>query len=311
MKKIIFFALALICICYGTAQTTFKSTLALQVVVEDLVEPFPAAGKAQMQSKLTNIITKNGLQSSNWQNQFFITAVVIPQTKSILPGPPTQIAAVMDVVFYIGDSYNEVIFSSTTLTIKGVGTTEAKCYLNALNNIKINSSELAKFVNDGKAKIIAYYNEKAPEILKKAQTLANMQVFDEAIWELTTIPSECKYYEQALSMSVEIYKDMLKYQCYQNLAMAKSAWVSNYDKDGAIEASQYLSLIYPDSGCYEEANTLYSEIKSRMREDYDFEMKKYNDSVVLEKELINAAKEIGVAFGENQKSHDTNIGFLH
>ena len=310
MKKIIFFVLLITC-CYCFAQESSQSTLALQVVVEDLVEPFPPAGKAQMQSKLTNVITKNGVLSSNWQNQFFITAIVVPQTKNILPGPPTQIAEVMDVVFYIGDSYNEVVFASTTLTVKGVGTTEAKCYLNALNNIKTNSPELSKFVNEGKSKIIAYYNEKAPELLKKAQTLANMQVFDEAIWMLTTIPSECKYYEQALDLSVVKYKDMLKFQCHQNLAMAKSAWMANYDKDGALEASQYLSLIYPDSGCYEEANTLYDEIKSRMREDYDFEMKKYNDSHELNKELINAVREIGVAFGENQKSHDTNIGFLH
>ena len=311
MKKIIFIVLAVVCTYYCLAQEAPQSTIALQVVVEDMVEPFPSAGKAQMQNKLTNVITKNGLQSSSWQNQFFITAKVVPQTKDILPGPPTQIAEVMDVVFYIGDSYNEIVFASTTLTVKGIGTTDAKCYLNALSNIKINSPELAKFVEEGKSKIITYYNDKASDMLLKAQNLASLQSFEEAIWMLMTIPSECKYYEQALNLSVVIYKDMLKYQCYQNLAAAKSVWMSNYDKEGAIEASQYLSLIYSDSGCYEEANTLYNEIKSRMREDYDFEIQKYNDSVELNKELINAIREVGVAFGENQKSHDTNIGFLH
>ena len=236
---------------------------------------------------------------------------MIPQTKDILPGPPPQIAEVMDVVFYIGDSYNELVFSTVTLTVRGVGNTDAKCYLNALSNIKPTSSKLTTFVQEGKEKIINYYNQQAPKMLLKAQSLASMQSFEEAIWMLLTIPSECNFYEQALQEGVAIYKDMLKYQCQQNLAAAKAAWMANYDKEGALEASMYLALILPDSGCYEEAEKLNNEIKSRMREDYDFEMKKYNDAIALEKELINAMREVGVAFGENQKSHDTNIGFLH
>lgn len=310
MKRIILSALAMICMSYCFAQTA-PSTLAMQVVVKDVVEPFPAAGKAQMESKLSNILTRNGVQSSKWQNQFFITATVVPQVKDILPGPPQQVAEVMDVVFYIGDSYNEVIFSSTTLTVKGVGTSEAKCYLNALSNIKTTSSKLTAFVEEGKTKIINYYNELAPKMLLKAQSLCSMQAFEEAIWMLMTIPAECQYYEEAQEQSVTIYKEMLKLQCQQNLAAAKAAWAANYDKEGAWEASTYLALIYPDAGCYDEAEELNKEIKARMREDYDFEMKKYEDSVELQKEVVNAIREIGVAFGENQKSHDTNIGFIH
>ena len=311
MKRSLIFIIAIFC-CFGCyAQTNPQSTLALQVVVEDMVEPFPAAAKAQMQSTLSNILTKNGLQSSSWQNQFFITASVVPQTKEILAGPPTQIVEVMDVVFYIGDSYNELVFASTELTVKGVGSTEAKAYLNALSTIKSTSTKLSEFVRNGKEKIINYYNQQAPQIFLKAQNLAQMKSFEEAIWMLMTIPSECTYYQQALERSVLIYKEYLKQQCFENLAAAKAAWMANYDREGALEASTYLSFIYPDSGCYEEAETLYSEIKSRMRQDYNFEMKKYEDNIALQRELIDAVRKIGVAYGENQKSHDTNIGFLH
>lgn len=317
MKRIILFAIAIIGLNYCFAQTDPQSTLALQVVVEDVVEPFPTAAKAQMQSKLSNILTKNGLQSCNWQNQFFITATVVPQTKDILPGPPTQIAEVMDVVFYIGDSYNEIVFSSTNQTVKGVGTTDAKCYLNAISNIKTSSTKLAEFIEEGKKKIVDYYNAQAPKMLLKAQSLCDMQTYDEAIWLLITIPSECTYYEQALAQGVAIYKEMLKNQCHQNLAAAKNAWMANYNQDGALEAAEYLTLITPESGCYEEAKELYNEIKSRMREDYDFEIRKYEDElkrhedeVLLQKELINAMREVGVAFGENQKANETNIGFV-
>lgn len=311
MKRIILFLIAIISAYYCVAQTANQSNLALQVVVEDVVEPFPVAAKAQMQSKLSNILTRNGLQSSNWQNQFFITANVVPQTKDILPGPPPQIAEVMDVVFYIGDCYNEVVFASTTITVKGIGSTDAKCYLNALSNIKTNSSKLTEFVAEGKNKIINYYNEQAPKMIMKAQSLCEMKSFDEAIWTLLTIPSECQYYEQALEQSISIYKEMLKHQCYQNLAAATSAWMANYDKDGALEAAQYLALIYKDYACYEEANELYQEIKGRLREDWTFEMKKHDDSIDLQKDLIAAVRAVGVAYGEGQKGHETHIGFIH
>ena len=212
MKRSLIFIIAIFC-CFGCyAQTNPQSTLALQVVVEDMVEPFPVAAKAQMQSTLSNILTKNGLQSSSWQNQFFITASVVPQTKEILAGPPTQIVEVMDVVFYIGDSYNELVFASTELTVKGVGSTEAKAYLNALSTIKSTSTKLSEFVRNGKEKIINYYNQQAPQIFLKAQNLAQMKSFEEAIWMLMTIPSECTYYQQALERSVLIYKEALTFE---------------------------------------------------------------------------------------------------
>ncbi len=309
MKRLFLFALTTLIILCCNAQST--STLALQIVIEDAVEPFPASGKAQLERKLSNILTKNGVQSSNWQNQFFITAIVTPQTKDVIPGPPAQIAENMDVTFYIGDAFNQIIFSSTTLSVKGVGTSEAKCYLNALSNINTNSTKFTSFIDEGKRKIVNYYNEQAPNILLQANNLAKMHAFEEALWMLIKIPSECSYFQQASELSVTIYQQMLQHQCQQNLAAAKSAWVANYNKNGAYEAGQYLALILPESGCYEEANILYAEIKDKIKEEWNFEMTKYSDSVDLQKETINAIREIGVAYGENQQKQDTHIGFIH
>ena len=308
MKKIMLLVVAIGCFICCYAQE-IKSTVALQIVVEDMVDPFPAAGKAQMEAKLSSILTRNGVQSTNWQNQFFITAHVVPQTKDVLAGPPPQVAEVMDVVFYIGDSYNQIIFATETQTVRGVGTTDAKCYLNGLTNIKTNSTKLAAFVEEGRKKIIAYYDAQAPSMMDKARSLAQMHDYEQAIWMMMTIPSECKYYQQALDLGVEFYNDMLKFQCHQNLAAAKAAWMANYDKDGALAAAEYLSLIIPESGCYEDAETLSAEIKSRMREDYDFEIRKYEDTLGLKKDIISTIREIGVAYGMNQRSH-TNLGFL-
>ena len=59
MKRFLFSIIAITCCYLCNAQSTTQSSLALQVVVEDVVEPFPAAGKAQMESKLSTILTRN------------------------------------------------------------------------------------------------------------------------------------------------------------------------------------------------------------------------------------------------------------
>ena len=68
--------------------------------------------------------------------------------------------------------------------------------------------------------------------------------------------------------------------------------------------------IYPDAKCYKEAQQLYDEIKSKVLDDWKFEMKIYQDGVDLESQRINAIRDIGVAYGEGQQPTSTYIGWI-
>lgn len=51
-----------------------------------------------------------------------------------------------------------------------------------------------------------------------------------------------------------------------------------------------------------------AEIKKQIRSDIDFEMRdKYKDSIDLEKRRIDAARAVGVAFGNGQQPQTTNL----
>ena len=53
---------------------------------------------------------------------------------------------------------------------------------------------------------------------------------------------------------------------------------------------------------------LYKEIKGQLRADIDFETReKYRDSVKLEKQKIDAMRQVGVAYGRGQKAKTTNL----
>jgi hypothetical protein len=55
---------------------------------------------------------------------------------------------------------------------------------------------------------------------------------------------------------------------------------------------------------------LYQEIKGKVLDDWKFEMKKYQDGVDIQKLQIDAARQIGVSYGNHQPTQTTNIEFL-
>ncbi len=311
MKRICLLLIAGLLTCNMFAQSSAKgSSISLAVYVGDLVEPFPMAAKAQVENKLHQLITKNGISSADYANQFVITAVATPLTKDILAGPPTQIAEKMEISFYIADVYNKTIFASSSVTTRGVGTTEAKSYMDALRRINLNTPALQEFISKGKAKIVDYYDSQAEKMFTKARALAKQHNYDEALFIVATIPSECKHYDAAIALGNEIFDQYNAYICNANLAAARSAWVSGQNSEAAALAGEYLAQIYPDAGCYDEAMKLYEEIKGKVLDDWHFAMKVYQDGVDLESSRINAWREIGVAYGENQPDEKVNIDFI-
>ena len=287
--------------------TAPESTLALSVLVEEPVEPAPLASKQMLEQKLNNLLTQNGIASMDYLGQFFITARALPTSKDILAGPPTKISETMEVAFYIADYYNQLVFATTSATVKGIGETESKCYMNALKQIKLNTPEMKAFVAEGKKKIIEYYNTQADKMIEKARALAKMKEYEQAMWIVSTIPSECDKYNEALKTGMDIYQQYTDHMCNVNLAEARAVWASEQNALGAAAAGEYLSKIYPDAKCYGEAMDLYKEIKGKVLDDWKFEMKVYQDGVDLESQRINAMREIGVAFGKGQQPVTTNL----
>lgn len=299
--------------CLLAATTLFAQNteyLPISVVVEEQVEPFPATAQVQLQNKLTQLLTRNGIASMDYLGQFFLTAFVVPQTKDVVSSAPMKISETMDMTLYIADYTNKVVFATTSLTLRGIGDTETKCYMNALKSMPVNSPAIEAFVRQGKEKIIAYYDHEAANIIKKAQFLASTKQYEEALSMVVTIPAQCNKYDEALKVGLNIYQQYLDNQCVVNIAAARQAWAAEQNTTGAQKAGEYLAQILPDAGCYDEAMALYKEIKGKVLDDWKFEMKQYQDGVDLEKQRINAMREVGVAYGRGQQPTTTNIGFL-
>ena len=308
MKKI--FSICIAALMSATMFAAETQYLPISVYAMDDQESFPQGAKAMIENKLTQLLTRNGIAGLDYMGQFVLTVTTTPLDKDIIAGPPMKISEKMEMNLYIVDAYAKTIFSSTSFTVRGLGETENKCYLNAISRMPLQTPQIAQFIQEGKEKIIGYYDHEGEALIKKAQYLAKQKKYDEALFWVALIPQQSKHYDAALAAGQAIYQQYINNECNVNLAAARQAWAAHQNANGAEAAGEFLAKILPDAACYGDAMALYKEIKGKVLDDWKFEMKQYQDGVDLEKQRIEAARAVGVAYGTHQPSKEVNIDFI-
>lgn len=273
--------------------------------LSDQVEGLPESAKGLLNTKLSQIATTNGVGGSTLNPRFIITVNLNIITKDLTATAPPITALTIEATFYIGDGIDGTLFASTSFELKGVGTNESKAYIAAIKQIKPANKSMEVLVEKGKTKIIKYYNSRCDFIIKEAQSLSSQKKFEEAICALSSVPEVCKEcYEKSMDTIGSIYQQYLDRECTTRMSQAQGIWASTQDINGAKDTAKVLSEIDPDSKCSREASNmmdmLYTEIKSRMLEidqrEWDFILEQQQ----IEKDKIQAIRDIGVAYGENQ-----------
>jgi hypothetical protein len=304
MKRIIFTIIfSAIIMASALAQNSLGKSddlgrISIAAVVPEQVGSIPSGAASTLENKMRQIVTQNGLGASEYGSRFAILPGMNILSKDITPTAPPQQALTVEFVFYIVDAVSQTIFSQTSVQFKGVGQSEEKALIQVIKNINPKMGQFKGFVEKGKEKIVEYYNSKCDVFLKNAQSLAGQRKYEEALYILSSVPDVCREcYDRSADLSIEIYKQYDDYTCGQFLAAAKAAW-ANIDHD---KAAENLAYITPDSKCYPDATALADEIKKKLLEDgkvWDFKMKRYDDSVDLEKQMLQTIRDIGVAYAQ-------------
>jgi hypothetical protein len=309
MKKIIYILTGLLSFSSFAQNTEKKGDDKERVVIAAYVPRqivnMPEEARSMLTNKLNQIVTNNGLGGSASNERFILTANIALLSKDITPTAPPMHAYTIEVQFFIGDGIEGTKFASVSKKFKGVGVTETKAYTAALKNLKTGDPLFQTFIDQGKKKIIEYYNSKCDFIIKEAQTLEAKQEFQQAIYKLTNVPQVCKdCYDKCQVLIAPIYKKHIDLQCKKYMNEANNVWATNQDYSGAERTSEILNKIDPSSSCYKDAVALSDKIAKRIKEidqrEWNFILKQQQDSVDIEKATIKAARDIGVAYGENQ-----------
>jgi hypothetical protein len=284
--------------------------IVLATVVPNQIEELNESSRKFLANKLNQIVSKNGVKGSFYNQRFIITTNVNVISKDLTASAPPMHAYNLEVSFFIGDGTNGTLFSSTSMNYKGVGQSETKAYRSALKSINTSDARFERFITEGKNKIIEFYNAQCDIILKEAEMLQSQNNFEGALAKLLSVPSVCKdCFEKTSLKAGAVYQKYLDRQCDIYMNKAKAIWASNQSEDGAREAAELLSLIDPDAKCATDASKMldrmYEDIKKRVKDldqrEWDYKLKEQ----LQESERIEAMKQVGVAYGENQPQNVT------
>lgn len=281
------------------AQKT-SNQIEISPYIEQSVDGIPAEAHAILLNKMGEVLTNNGV-IPGLNSQFIITANATVSNQTITSTAPIMYVYEFQLTYYIGNGIEGSLFNSFSTTLKGIGTTKIKAYIDAFKGVQVKNTAFENFIEKAKSKITEYYNSKCNTIISEVSMLEKTGRYQEAFLRLSSIPSASSCYTSANAMLKNIYQKTIDNDCKQKLANATNLWNANLNLDGANNVAAILSTINPESACFSQAKGLGQKVEKRMTELDQREFKiRYEQEVGLEKSRIEAIKEIGKAYGNGQ-----------
>lgn len=309
-NKYIILALILIMGAYKAQADSSVGEIYITVVQPERGD-IPQEAARQLENKMHQLVTANGVADTDPNGRFVITAKSSIVTKDIIGGAPQRISQKVDFTFMIGDVIENKVFESYTFTAIGIGINENKSYINAITKMKIANPQFTTFIEKAKEKILKYYSARCEQIVLEAKQQAANRNYQQAIYQLMQVPSICDCAETCQSMMIEYYDAYSEYTAVSLLNEAKSQWASSPNSTGAANAADIIARIPADTKVQSDVEKLIAEINKKLREDekrdWEFKMKQYNDEIAKQKreyQLRKQQQEADIAFREKQQEAD-------
>jgi len=287
------------------AQSKNTNKILLGAYIPEQVEGIPSSAKRLFINKLGQIITKNGISDNVANSRFIITPNVSVLSKNILATAPTKVALNLEVTLYVGDGIAGNLFASESFNLKGVGTNENKAYIAALRTLKPSHKSVQELLKRSKEKILNYYNANCDLLVKKAEGFIARNQMSQALATYAKVPEGSSCFDKVKIQMASIYLKAINEDCKRLLNQAQGIWSANQDIAAANEVGKLLAQVEPNANCFADVKNLYNQVATRVKDlqdrNWNYQLKKLD----LTKSNIDAAKAIGVAYGNNQPNNVT------
>lgn len=330
MKKIIIFALLLYA---GFLQAQERIDDIGRITIHAFVpdrEDLPYESHKLLETKLSQIITSNGIADNDYCVRFVLTAKVNVISKDIVAGPPQRISQKLNITLILGDVEEDKVYSQLTIGAVGIGQSLEKSYISAFKNINPNNASIAAFIKEGKDKIASYYQSHCEIIMAEAKRQASMQNYEDALMLLSSIPDVCMdCFSEASRIAAPIYDEMINARGAELLNKARSLWANNPTREGAREATRLLQQVNFAASCQFQVASLLSDIEAKMNEidnrEWQHQMQIYQDNIEREKRewnqrvkehddmvqtqrmYLKAARDVAITYAKNQPKVITRV----
>lgn len=281
------------------SQTDNGIEMSTEVIAGSNISP---ANENVLASKLDNLLASNGFVKGI-NSQFVLQSSLDEIQNQQVGGSSGNIMMYeVSVSTKIINKADQNVFAQTSQVIKGMGSNKTTAINSALKKINFNTDYFNSFLAKGKLKIIDYYSQNCNRVIEEANMLEKTDQYENALNKLVGVPpSASKCYKTAMNKALAVYQKKINFDCKVNLSQAKLAWSANPSWNTAQEIQSLLGNVNPQSPCYKEVNTFSNSVSARIKELDGRDWKiQYETEVGLEKDRIQAIKEIGKAYGTGQ-----------
>jgi hypothetical protein len=285
-------------ISYSQDNLNDINRITLNTYVPEQAEPLSAQAKNLLENKLSQISSNYGLGGSDINPRFVLSANVALLNKQLIPGPPTMTVINLQITLFITDVIEMKKYANTNLEVQGVGDrgNETKAYIDAFKKINVSNPNIKKFIEEGKGKIVNYYNKQCEFIINESINLSKKGDYDAAMLKIAAIPDVCeKCYTNAMDTMQMIYQQKIDKECLLIMRNAKSTWIANQNAEGAKRVAEIVNSISPFSTCEPDLTIFMNEINSKLSADeknqWNLQIQKYKDAVRLKEEALRIEEE--------------------
>ncbi|MBK9045942.1 MAG: hypothetical protein IPL74_04300 [Bacteroidetes bacterium] len=282
MKAPFFFLFfILFCSLRGYAQISNSNHNSVKLFIDNLPgtnKNLNESQKSLLKNRITNLANKTGTVSVGASNFLLLPQIEIIRSLKVNPG--LKVFDVVDAELFLGIYRTDwrnlpgESFSSISISLQGSGSTENEALTNAINNITSNEKKIVDWIIHTRSSIFEYYNLNCTQIIKEAIRFNQLQLYNESIALLFSIPQETPCYDTARKLSVNIYRDFLRDSCESQLQGVRSliAMASNSGNNREsnsklyMEALAILKQLTPSQYCYSHAQNLLNGLQNRFDE---------------------------------------------
>ena len=243
--------------------------IALAPVIDD--NAMPASAKSMLESKIRKICTLNGLAGEGSNPMFSIRATVDVLSKDLTATAPPMHALSLTVNMFIVDNATGNVFSQTSVDVKGAGQNESKAYAQAIKSLDPKRGQFKAFVEQGKNKIIEYYNSQCDMVISRATALRAQGRDGDASALLYSVPEVCKEcYDRCMEIAGQTAATNQIETATGDSVAAESEVVEGENQTAEIENGVFVTF----KGCKRYGNKirLTFNIENRNKKDYEFEI---------------------------------------
>jgi len=295
-----------------SATNDYLGKISLYVVQIENSERLKEAQRSKLESKVMSIATKNGVAGTGFGGSFLLYPKFEIYNENVVEGMQNMTVLDIELNLFIKQKSNNAVFSSYNKTFRGTGNSKDQAINNAISQINPNDASAKAFIEEGKNKIIQFYNSKCNDIILEADRYAGMNDFRMALAILTSVPIEATpCYEKIRDKSIRVYKLYLQKQCQSVMLLAKSQIAGNQYSAGL----RTLATIDPTSNCYKEAQATIQATEGKIDADelkrWEQEKERLKITAEAEKAQWNAVTSVATSFFQETPSlWDTIWNFL-